>query len=115
MSGLLLWAYLVVLLALPLVAQWRWGFGAALLVAILELGVVLIVHRIIVDYRLIPLELSNPPPEHPKAKMVDHSFATFFRDMVTFILPALAAVTGGLLSAIWSAGVAIWSAFRNRA
>jgi hypothetical protein len=109
MPGWLLLAYLVLLLLLPLAARWRWGLAASLLVVTLELAV----HRVIVDYRLIPLELSNPPPEHPKARITEHSFATFFRDMETWILPSLAALTGAVLSVVWTLCQAIWRAVRR--
>lgn len=108
MPGPLLLLYVTVLLVSPVLARWRLGFIASMIVVVLELAFVVIAHRLMVDYRLLPLELSNPSPEHPKAKIVEYHVAALARDMDALIAPALAALMGGALSVVWSVGHLIW-------
>jgi hypothetical protein len=99
----LLVPYVVVLLALPLLAQWRFGIVSALVVTAGAIGFVILTHRHLVDNGFLPIVLSGPPAEHPKAKIWQDSIAAIQRDMDWLYMPALAAVTGGLLSVLWSA------------
>lgn len=99
----LLVPYVIVLLALPLLAQWRFGLVPALIVTAGALGFVVLTHRYLIDHGFLPIVLSEPPAEHPKAKIWQNSIAGIDRDMDWLVVPALAALTGGLLSVVWSA------------
>jgi hypothetical protein len=102
----LLVPYVIVLLALPLLAQWRFGIVAALVVTAAAIGFAVLTHRYLVDHGFLPIVLSGPPAEHPKAKIWQNSMATIERDMDWLFMPALAALTGGVLSVLWS--VVLW-------
>lgn len=99
----LLVPYVIVLLALPLLAQWRSGIVAALIVTAGAVGFVVLTHRYLIDHGFLPIVLSGPPAEHPKAKIWQNSIAAFDRDMDWLFMPALAALTGGVVSVLWSA------------
>ena len=114
MPGLILLAYLIVLVVLPLLARWRWGLVASLAVVILELAFVFTSHRLMIDYGFLPLELPDPPRAHPKAQITDYHVASFARDLGTQILPALATLTGGVLSVVWSVSSLLWRAAGKR-
>ena len=86
--------YVIVLLALPLLAQWRSGIVAALIVTACALGFAVLTHRYLVDHGFLPIVLSGPPAEHPKAKIWQTSIAAIERDMDWLFMPALAALTG---------------------
>ena len=66
------------------------------------LGFVVLTHRYLVDNGFLPIVLSGPPAEHPKAKMWQNSLASIDRDMDWLFMPALAALTGGVLAVLWS-------------
>lgn len=66
------------------------------------------------DYGLVQLKLSNPLPEHPKAQFAELGLAMFFRNPEPRIMPAFAALLGGVLSAVRSGAAAIRGALRNR-
>ena len=102
MLDTLLVPYVIVLLALPLLAQWRSGIVAALVVTVGALGFVILMHRYLVDHGFLPIVLSGPPAEHPKAKIWQDSMAGIDRDLDWLFMPALAALTGGVLSVLWS-------------
>ena len=112
MPGLILLAYLIVLVVLPLLARWRWGLVASLVM--LELAFVFTSHRLMIDYGFLPLELPDPPRAHPKAQITDYHVASLARDLGTQILPALATLTGGVLSVVWSVASLLWRAAGKR-
>ena len=102
MRDSLLLPYLIVLLALPLLAQWRFGIVAALLATAGAIGCVVLTHRYMIDHGFLPIVLSGPPAEHPKAKIWQDSIAAVERDMDWLYMPAIAALFGGALSVLWS-------------
>jgi hypothetical protein len=102
MLDALLVLYVIVLLALPLLAQWRFGIVSALIVTAGAIGFVILTHRYLIDHGFLPVVLSGPPAEHPKAKIWQNSIASIDRDMDWLVMPALAALTGGVLSVLWS-------------
>ena len=103
MLDALLVPYVIMLLALPLLAQWRSGIVAALVVTAGAIGFVVLTHRCLVDHGFLPIVLSGPPAEHPKAKIWQNSIAAIDRDMDWLFMPAVAALTGDVLSVLWSA------------
>jgi hypothetical protein len=114
--------YLLILLLLPLLAQWRWELRASLLVVVAELALVPLVL-----YLLHALDLLPPgPPRRPlrpneygvlermrenDAEGFTHALAVL---VLGVILPALAVLAGGVLSLLWSAALAIRRALANR-
>lgn len=99
----LLVPYVIVLLVLPLLAQWRSGIVAALIVTAGAIGFVVLTHRTLVDHGFLPIVLSEPPAEHPKARIWQYSLASIDRDLDWLFMPAVAALMGGILSVLWSA------------
>lgn len=110
MLDALLLPYLIVLLALPLLAQWRFGLVAALVATAGAIGFVVLTHRYMIDHGFLPVVLGGPPAEHPKAKIWQNSIAAIDRDMDWLIMPAVAALLGGVLSVLWSAARGLWRA-----
>lgn len=102
MLDALLLPYMIVLLALPLLAQWRFGIVAALVVTAGAIGSVILTHRYMIDHGFLPLALTGPLSEHPKAKIWQLSVAAIDRDMDWLVMPAVAALLGGVLSVLWS-------------
>jgi hypothetical protein len=107
------WPYLVayvslllVLLALPLLARWRWGLLPSLLVTVGELIAVYVV-----AYFLIP-EPSPPPPmpevgvQEDVMKGYAEAMARALVWLTLWAVPSLAVVVGGMLCLAWSAVVA---------
>ena len=87
----------------------------------LRARLLVLTHRYLVDNGFLPIVLSGPPAEHPKAKIWQNSVAAIDRDMDWLFMPALAALTGGVLSVVWSAcalvaagGCALWSVSEER-
>jgi hypothetical protein len=103
MLDALMLPYLFVLLAVPVLAQWRFGIVAALVATAGAIGVVVITHRYMIDHGFLPIVLNGPPAEHPKARIWQNSIASIDRDMDWLVMPALAALLGGALSVLWSA------------
>ena len=64
----LLVPYVIVLLALPLLAQWRSGIVAALVVTACAIGFVVLTHRYLVDQRVSPDRVEWPACRTPKGK-----------------------------------------------
>jgi hypothetical protein len=97
---------LLVLLALPLLAQWRWGLLGSLAVTIAELGLVL----------FIACNVGQPPPRRPpmpgegrdpftggRPGEYAEQFAYGFFLLFLVIVPGIAALIGGVASLVWSA------------
>ena len=104
---------LLVLLALPLLAQWRWGLLASLTVTSAELGLLLLL--------AYGGDLLQPPP--PRPPMPETGMPVRDRDPFTggrpgeyaegfawglavlflAIIPGIAALIGGVASLVWSA------------
>jgi hypothetical protein len=115
-------AYLLVLLMLPLLAQWRWGLRVSLLVVVAELA--------LVPLALYPMDLlgllPSPPPRRAllpseygvlermrqnDAEGVAHAVVVL---VLWVLFPAIAVFAGSVLSLLWSAVQAIGRSFGNR-
>jgi hypothetical protein len=123
MMGEALYAsYLLVLLLLPLLAQWRWGLRASLLVVVAELALVPLVLYLLDVLHLLP----PPPPRRPLLpneygvleRMRQNDAEGFAHGIVVLALwvvfPAMVALAGGVLSLLWSTIQAIKRSFVNR-
>ena len=104
---------LLVLLALPLLAQWRWGLLASLTVTIAELGLLLLL--------AYGGDLLQPPPPRPPMPETGmpvrdrdpftggrpgeyaEGFARGLAVLFLAIIPGIAALIGGVASLVWSA------------
>jgi hypothetical protein len=104
---------LLVLLILPLLAQWRWGVLASLMVTAAELGLLLLTFR----------SLPPPPPRGPipKKDVLEHlmkthaeGFAYDLAVLVLAIVPAIAVLIGAMASVVWAAVRATRRSAANR-
>jgi hypothetical protein len=100
---------LLVLLTLPLLAQWRWGLLASLTATGAELGLVL----------FIAYNVGQMPDAPPRPKQGIHwarpdpdGFVKGLAMLFLVIVPGIAALIGGVLSLVWSA---VRAARRSRA
>lgn len=78
------------------------GIVSALIVTAGAICFVVLTHRYLIDHGFLPVVLSGPPAEHPKAKIWQNSIAGIDRDMDRLVMPALVALPGGALSVLWS-------------
>jgi hypothetical protein len=93
--------YLAVLLLLPLIAQWRWGLVAALVVTVVELGLVALIFYVMAVYQLLPdVFAGETASEHPLAKMRRRQTEGAMQLFLWGIGPAGAAVVGGGLALV---------------
>lgn len=108
-------ACLLLLVALPLLACWRWGLLAALAVAVAELGAVFLI-----AFQSIP----PPPPRGPipQKDVLEHlrkvdaeGFAHGLVWLAIWVIPSIAALLGGALSLVWSGVRAVRRSAANRA
>jgi hypothetical protein len=97
--------FLLVFLALPLLAQWRWGLWASLTVTVAELCLVLLL-----AYSFEPLPPPRPPPERDRDPFTGgwpgdygKGFAHAFAVLLLVIIPGVAALLGGAFSLVWAA------------
>lgn len=101
-------AYLVALLAVPLLVRWRWGLMASLVVTVLELGLVALVCYVLEVYRVFP----NPYPvgrhtESPLTQIRRGQAFGYALIVMWVAFPVLAALIGGALSVAWSVVLAV--------
>jgi hypothetical protein len=102
---------LLVLVALPLLARWRWGLMASLTVTVAELGLVLFFAYDV--YRSPPPGPPMPEPPMPErgrdpftgGRPGTHAegFARTLAVLFLVTVPAIAALIGGVASLVWSA------------
>jgi hypothetical protein len=101
--------YLVVLLLLPVVARWRWGLPAVLIITVAEVALVVLVFYLLAVY---PDNFANEPVPQASIDIVrrwrERHAVAFFELVALVILPALAALIGGVLSVLWSLAVFAW-------
>jgi hypothetical protein len=120
MAEVFYYSYLVVLLALPQLAYWRWGVVASLAVTVAELGAVLLGYFLLGHYELLPPRPPGGPT--PQKEVLEHLMRThaegFAHTIVTLTIfvaiPWIAALSGGVLSLVWSAVLAIRRSIANR-
>lgn len=109
-------SYLLVLLLVPLLAQWRWGLVTALVVTVAELGLVALVFYLMAVHHLLPdVFVGEPAPdEHPFAKMRRGQAQGYVQLFIGGAIPAVAALVGGGLALVWSIALAVWRSIANR-
>jgi uncharacterized membrane protein len=112
-----LYLYLLVLVVVPLIARWRWGLRASLVVVVIELGLVALIYYVMSHYRMFPDPFAAEPA--PKAPMEvlrrgrERSMVAMVYLIAWMIVPAIAALVGGGLSLAWSTALAIWRGRAN--
>lgn len=115
MPGLLYLGYLAVLLVLPLLVRWRFGFAISLAVTVAELALVWVLAGWLAEPN--PYPVRGPPVPFDESPMLQirrsqgHAYAMFFLWVVT---PAAAAVIGGALALVWSLVSRFWQSFSVR-
>ena len=115
---LTLYAYLLVLLVVPVLVRWRWGLRASLIVTVAELGLVALVFCLLEAYRVFPDPFAGEPT--PRAPMEimrrgrERHVVAFVQLAAWAIMPATAALIGGALSLVWSGVAAARRALANR-
>jgi hypothetical protein len=107
--------FLVVFLALPLLAQWRWGLLASLTVTVAELGLLLVIAY---NADLIADHVDQQPLPPPRTPMpvrdrdpftggrpgeYAEGFARGLAVLFLVIIPGIATLVGGALSLVWAA------------
>jgi hypothetical protein len=115
-------SYLLVLLLLPLLAKWRWGHRASLLVVVGELALVpLGLYLLDVLHLLPPAPPRRPllPNEYGVLERMRQNDAEGFGHAIAMLVqwvvfPAMAVLAGGVLSLLWSAVQTIWRPPANR-
>ena len=116
MAGYFYLPYLLVLLVAPLLARWRSGLVAALVVTVGELILVPLIFYLMVTYHLLPdVPAGEPlPDEHLFAKMRRSQAEGYVQLMFLGFAPAGAALAGGGLALAWSIVLALWRVISNR-
>lgn len=105
-------AYLLALLAAPLLAYWRWGLVASLAITVVGLGlVVLVFHVMSVNHLLDVPDLGQPPAQSPMEQIRRSQAAGYVLAYVMVVIPGMAVLLGGALSVVWSIVAAAWRAF----
>jgi hypothetical protein len=114
MSSALYIPYLFTLFTLPLLARWRRGLTASLIVTVVQLGLVSFVFYLVDAHHLFAdAPMRDRAPEHLMEKMRRQQ-ATGVLQLVTWgLFPAAAALLGGGLSAGWSAALAVRRSIRG--
>jgi len=105
---------LLLFMALPLLAYWRWGLAASLVVTVLELGLVVFVFPGMLDLLFPRPKSVEPPPQHPLEKIRRMQAEGLGRFVVEMMVPGMAVLIGGALSVVWSAAAAIWRSVASR-
>src|SRR5262245_38532623 len=87
-------SYLLVLLLLPLLAQWRWGLVAALVLTFAELALVALVFYLMAVNNLLPdVSVGEPPAnEHPFVRMRRRQAEGYVQLFLWGATPAVAAL-----------------------
>jgi hypothetical protein len=105
-------AYLIALLALPLLVRWRWGLALALVVTIAELGLVFAISDLASPpnpYAIVrPDQL--PPGDSPLVQIRRSQAFAMTMLLLWIILPGMAALIGGGVAIAWSTVASIWRA-----
>jgi hypothetical protein len=115
MADALYLPYLLVLLLLPLLARWRWGLPASLVVTAVELPLVVLVFYLMDVYRLFPdVFIGEPPPQHPLEKIRRSQAGGYVLLVLWGAGPAVAALIGGGAAVAWSIILAVRRAIANR-
>jgi hypothetical protein len=117
MAAILYVSCLLVLLLAPLLAQWRWGLVAALMVTVAELAVVGLAFYLMAMYHLLPdvhVGEPAPEPEHPFARSRRGQAAGYVQLFFMGAVPAGTALVGGVLAVIWSVVLAVCRYIANR-
>jgi hypothetical protein len=111
MAAYLYSGLLVILLAVPLVANWRRGFAASLATTLVALLALVASYVVLFGMGLFPAGVSAGPDAPLQAMQMPAAPAAL--DVVTgLVFPSLAVLTGAGLAAIWTVGAilrdAIW-------
>jgi hypothetical protein len=116
MAAIFYLSYLLALLLLPLLAQWRCGLVTAFLVTVAELALVALVFYLMAVYHLLPdVSVGEPAPdEHPFAKIRRGQAQGYVQLLILGATPAVAALIGGGLALVWSIAWAVWRSIANR-
>jgi hypothetical protein len=103
MAAYLYLAFLVILLAVPLVANWRRGFAASLATTLVALLALVASYGLLFGLDLFPAGVSAGPSAPVQAAQMPAGAAAV--DVVTgLVFPSLAVLTGAGLAAIWTVG-----------
>lgn len=116
MAAIFYVSYLLVLLLMPLLVQWRWRLVAALIVSIVELAVVGLLFYLMAIYQLLPDVYAGEPapePEHPFARIRRGQAAGYVQLFFMGAVPAGAALGGGL-AVVCSVVLTVWRIMANR-
>ena len=109
--------YLLALLLVPLLVQWRWGLVATLMVTVVELVLVGLILYVMVNYHLLPdvyVGEPGPEPEHPFVKIRRGQAAGYLQLFFFGAVPAGTALVGGGLAVAGSIVHAVWRLVANR-
>jgi hypothetical protein len=106
MASTLYGAYLLALLLLPLVVRWRWGLAASLLVSVAELGLVAVISPLMISPN--PYSVGYPIGSSPLEQIMRRQAHGYLEVFMWVMIPAVAALIGGGLSAAWSLIQAVW-------
>jgi hypothetical protein len=111
MPGTLYIPYLLVLLIVPVLVQWRRGLVASVIVVVVELGLVALIFYLLNAYRVLPDPFAGEPrPQAPMEIMrrAGREQAVGFVELAFFVMvPALAALIGGGFAVLWSVAVVV--------
>lgn len=108
-------AYLLALLLLPLVVRWRWGLAASLLVSVAELGLVAVLSPLMISPNPYPVGYPiGSVPESPLEQIRRGQAHGYMAVIMWVMIPAIAALIGGGLSAAWSVIQAVWRSVMDR-
>jgi hypothetical protein len=103
------WLYLFALLALPILAQWRWGVLAALAGTFMELLAVPLVFYVLDVNHMIAVDRSGLP-DHPLARIREQQARGMAVALVWTMIPGAAVLLGGGIAVVWAAAAAGWRA-----
>jgi hypothetical protein len=108
--------YLLMLLLLPLLMQWRWGLAAAVIVTIADLALVGLVPYLLASYHLLPTpNLGEAPPlTGPEERSRWDQTVSGVLIFLWLHIPGVAALAGGGLSVVSAALLAIWRSIAAR-
>jgi hypothetical protein len=102
--------YLLILLLLPLLVQWRWGLAAAIIVTIADLALVGLILYVLETYHLFPKPyLGEPPPLiGPEERSRWDQTVSGALIYIWLYIPGVAALAGGGLSVVSAAILGLW-------
>jgi hypothetical protein len=110
---ILFWLYLLALIALPILAQWRWGVLVALAVVLLELLAVPLVFYVLDVNKLIPTDHSGLP-DSPIARFRDQQARGFGVAIAWLMISGTAVLLGGGIAVVWAAIAGGWRRLARR-